>query len=95
MANQIKGKIVSVSPDGDLVSDISADQLDGVPRDESVSISCDGHATAGIFTTDHQEPKMTFLAVINVDDQLQISLVGARASEFLGINVGSVLVLKW
>ena len=38
---------------------------------------------------------MTFLAVINVDDQLQISLVGARASEFLGINVGSVLVLKW
>lgn len=95
MANKIAGKIISVSPAGDLVSDISADQLPDVPRDDSVSISCDGHATVGIFAADHQEPEMTLLAMLNAEDQLQIRLVGASAAEFLGIKVGSALVVKW
>jgi len=95
MANKLTGKIVDVSATGDLVSDISAGQLEAVPRDERVSIQCDGHTTIGIFAAGHQEPEMTFLAILNEDSRLQISLVGANAADFLGIKVGSDVMVKW
>ena len=95
MAGKLLGEIVAVDAAGNLLTDISEDQLDGVPRDESVTVACDGHKTLGIFPADHGQPEMTLLAVLNDDGQLTIMLVGESAKAFLGIRTGSSVVISW
>ena len=80
---------------GDLVTDITADQLAAAPRDESVSVACDGHETVGIFTTDHNEPDATLLALIGESGCLELAIVGISISAMLGIRVGAKVVVKW
>jgi hypothetical protein len=91
----LTGKIVSVAADGSLVTDISAESLVGVPRDEDVSVSCDGHTTLGIHPADHGQPKLTLLAVLGQGGYLELSLVGESANAFLGIAPGADVVIKW
>lgn len=95
MAGKLQGEVVSVRASGDIVTSIYADQLAEAPRDERVSIHCDGHVTAGIFAAEHSEPELTFLAVLNHDGQLELSLVGDSAAKFLGIRPGAVVIVKW
>ncbi len=95
LAGSIKGKVVSITESGDAITDISVDQLDGVPHDDRVSISCDGHVTSRIFPVDHEQPEMTFLAVHGPSGFLELLLVGDSASAFLGIAPGSDVVVKW
>lgn len=91
----VKGEVVSVAESGDLLTDVTVEQLADAPRDESVSVRCDGHATVGIYPHDHDQPEFTFLAVLNTDDQLCLSLVGESASKFLGIKPGSAVTVSW
>ena len=67
MAGKLLGEVVAVDAAGNLLTDITEDRLDGVPRDESVTVACDGHKTMGIFPADHGQPEMTLLAVLNKD----------------------------
>jgi S-adenosylmethionine hydrolase len=93
--SKIHGTIVAISEEGNLVTDIAAQRLDGVPRDERVSIHCDGHETNGIFTMDHSEPDATLLAVIGDSGALELCIVGASAKIMLGVDVGQEVVVQW
>jgi hypothetical protein len=44
---------------------------------------------------DHAEPEMTFVAVVNDEDALQLEIVGESASIMLGIRVGDCVVVEW
>ena len=92
---KLKGEVVSVTDAGDLVTDISVADLAAVPHDEQVSVKCDGHATSGIFTAEHAQPEMTFIAVEGASGFLELSLVGDDASRFLGIKQGASVSLEW
>jgi S-adenosylmethionine hydrolase len=95
VAGKIEGAVVAISEAGNLVTDISADQLADVPRNESVTVSCDEHETIGIFSADHQEPPMTLLAVVGSNGQLELEIVGDSAKLMLGVRVGEKVVVKW
>ena len=95
MSGKIEGKVISISPNGDLVTDITAQQLEFVPTDERVRIECDEHETNGIFRLDHQEPESTFLAFINAEGRLSLQIVGLSASEMLGIREGQSVTVQW
>ena len=95
LAGKLKGEVVAVADSGNLVTDISADQLADVPRDESVTIKCDGHATSGIFPADHDQPPFTFLAMLSEAGLLELCMVGESASKFLGIKPGSSITVAW
>ena len=92
---EITGQVVSVSDSGDLVTDIRVGQLEDVPRDNSVSVKCEGHVTAGIFPTEHNQPEMTFVAFEGQSGFVELSLVGDNASHYLGIKSGSKISLSW
>ncbi len=91
----LEGKVVSISDDGNIVTDIGADKFQGVPTDDKVTITCDGHVTAGIFPRDHDQPSMTLLALIGESGRLELALVDERASDFLGIRTGAPVIVKW
>ena len=92
---KIQGEVVSIDAQGNLVTDITEIQLEGVPRDDRVTVTCDGHRTLGIFPLNHQEPKMTLLAYCNADQHLSLALVGDSASKFLGIRPGAAVMIRW
>lgn len=95
MAGTLKGKVVSVAEDGNLVTDITAENLQGVPTGDQVSVTCDGHATTGIFPLEHHQPEMTLLAMVGDSGKLELSIVGERASDFLGIQTGAAVIVQW
>ena len=92
---KIVGKVISITESGDLVTDISEDQLSGAPRDENTVIACDGHETRGIFGPDHDEPELTLIAIVNDSGAMQLSLVGESAQAFFGIQTGQEVVVRW
>jgi hypothetical protein len=87
--------VVSISSQGAAVTDIPVDRLQTVPTDDSVSICCEGHATARLFPSDHDEPEMTFLAVLGESGFLELALVGDSVATFLGIRPGSQVSVNW
>lgn len=95
MSATIEGTVVAVNPAGDLITDISASQLEGVPRDDNVSVACSGHETCGIYTVDHEQPAATFVALIGESGNLELAIVGESVSMMLGIGVGAQVIVKW
>ncbi|MCA9198498.1 MAG: hypothetical protein KDA87_13215 [Planctomycetales bacterium] len=94
MAGTITGKIVSISPEGNAVSDIANDRLRVVPT-ESANVTCDGHVTSKIFPADHDQPEMTFMALMGHSGFLELTLVGDNISKFLGIQPGVDVTVSW
>jgi S-adenosylmethionine hydrolase len=92
---EIKGKVVSISENGQAITNIGIDRLTGVPQDEQVSIACDGHSTSCIFPAEHGQPEMTFLAVRGSSGFLELALVGDDLQAFLGICPGSEVTVRW
>jgi len=92
---RVEGKVVSVTEAGNLVTDITADQLRNAPRTEQTVIRCDEHETRGLFSPDHQEPASTFLALLNPAGQLELTIVGDSARDMLGIRPGVGVVVEW
>ncbi|MEC9091653.1 MAG: adenosylmethionine-8-amino-7-oxononanoate aminotransferase [Planctomycetota bacterium] len=95
MANKIEGSIVSLSETGGLVTNITASQLNEVPRDESVSITIGGHQTVGIYPEDHGQPDSTLIAILPETEPLRVELVGISISEMLGLGVGESVTVAW
>jgi S-adenosylmethionine hydrolase len=95
MAERVEGRVVSVTDSGSLVTDITPEQLRHAPKDERVRVQCDEHFTLGLHSADHDEPEMTFLAVLGDDGALQLDIVGESASMMLGIGVGDRVVVEW
>jgi S-adenosylmethionine hydrolase len=95
VAGKIQGSVVSITATGSLVTDLTADQLRAAPRDERTQIRCDEHFTQGLFPSNHGEPEMTFLAILDDSGPLQLEIVGENASLMLGIRVGQSVSVEW
>ena len=95
MPRSIEGKVVSVSENGNLVTDIACAALAEAPRDSSVSIRCDEHETMGLFTLGHQEPDFSFLALLGDSGFLDLTIVGDSAKVMLGVRVGERVSVQW
>jgi S-adenosylmethionine hydrolase len=95
VAGKIEGKIVAYGESGNLVSDIAVDALRAVPRDQSVTITCDEHETVGIYAPDHPEEPCTLMAILGPSGFLEITIVGDSAKFMLGVPLGEKVVVKW
>jgi len=95
-AGKIEGRIESIDSFGNLISDITADKLEGLPRGEQqVSIECDEHETHGIFRTYADQPEMTLIALVGSAGRLELAIVGESAAAMLGVKAGTPISVKW
>ena len=92
---KVKGEVVSVTDDHRLITDVPVDALSDAPTDENVTIDCGDHKTCCLFSAEHGQPEMTFLAILGASGFLELTLVGDDAVAFLGIDVGSRVVVRW
>ena len=94
-SGKVKGTVVSVTDDHRLVTDIPVDALTDAPTDESVTVASGGHKTCCLFPAEHGQAEMTFLAMLGSSGFLELTLVGDDAVLFLGINIGTPVVVRW
>jgi S-adenosyl-L-methionine hydrolase (adenosine-forming) len=92
---KIEGRIESIDSFGNLISDIPAEKLEGVPRGEDVTIECDEHQTQGIFRTYADQPQMTLIALVGSSGKLELAIVGDSAAIMLGVRAGTPLTITW
>lgn len=95
MANLLEGNVTQISTEGNLVSDISIDQLNDVPKDEKTVVKFGEHETLGIFPSDHDQPNATMVASLGMSGYLEIEIVGISLSEMLGIKTGEKISVSW
>ncbi len=95
MSNQIEGHVASIGANGGLITNISADQIAHIPRDDSVRIKFGGHETLGIFPANHNQPEATMVASLGAGGFLEIEIVGISLSEMLGIRTNTPVVIDW
>jgi S-adenosylmethionine hydrolase len=96
VATKIQGKIVQVSEDGDLITDISEAQLVGVSRTTDTKIVVDNeHETYGLFDANHNQPSMTLVAIVEPERPLRLHLVSDSASMMLGVTKGASVEVRW
>jgi S-adenosylmethionine hydrolase len=92
---RIVGIVSSISESGNLVTDITTDQLAAAPRNERVSVQCNDHVTNGIFEIGHEQPAMTLIALIGESHCLEMEIVGDSAQMMLGARTGSQVEVSW
>jgi len=96
VATKIQGKIVQVSEDGDLITDISESQLVGVSRTTGTKIVVDNeHETYGLFDANHNQPSLTLIAIAEPERPLRLHLVSDSASMMLGVTEGASVEVRW
>ncbi len=94
-ARRIRGEVVSIDSFGNLVTNIGADQLAGVPTGEQLEILCDEHETRGLFRAYSDQPEMTLIALIGSSGYLELAIVGDSAAIMLGVKPGVAVTLSW
>jgi len=96
LSNKIEGKVEKIGADGQLVTDISIDQIANVPREnDSVKVEFGGHTTQGIFPEDHGQPAATMVASEGKSGFIEIEIVGISLGEMLGIKVETPVAISW
>lgn len=95
MANHIDGEVIEIDSFGNLITNITRDQLKGVPTDESVTVMCDEHETQGIFQTYSDQPELTLVALVGSGDRLELAIVNESAAIMLGVKAGSTVRVSW
>ncbi len=95
VGNRITGEVIEVDSFGNVVTNITREMLAGVPTDESVTVTCDEHATQGVFQTYSDQPAMTLIAVVGSGERLELAIVDDNASRMLGVSVGAPVVISW
>jgi S-adenosylmethionine hydrolase len=95
VSRSLEGKVVEIDATGNLVTDITADRLNGAPRDASLRIVVDEHETFGLYPLQHNQPSMTLVAIADEFGPIRILLVDDSASAMLGIRVGTPVTVQW
>ncbi|MGI9457734.1 MAG: SAM hydrolase/SAM-dependent halogenase family protein [Aeoliella sp.] len=95
VGQKIEGEVVEVDSFGNLITNITRDMLDGVPRGEGVRVRCDDHETIGIFNAYADQPPMTLVALISSGDKLELAIVDESAKTMLGVSDGVRVTVEW
>ncbi len=95
MSARVTGKVVGFTESGDLITDISGEQLRNAPKGDVVRVRCGPHETFGLFDAEHEEPYATFMAVLARDGFLHLRVVGMSARELLGIALDAAVTVEW
>ena len=95
LPNRLEGRVAEIGETGNLVTDISVDQIADIPHDDSVTIRFGGHETVGIFPANHGQPDATMVASMGQTGYLEIEIVGISLSEMLGIKTGVPVEVSW
>ena len=94
MSKTIEGSVEKIGESGNLITDISTDQVANLAADDSVTVKFGGHETHGVHPTDHEQPIGALVTLQGQSGFLEIEIVGISIAEMLGIKAGESVVIE-
>lgn len=94
-ANRIEGEVAEVDTYGNLITNISAELLNELPRDETLTVHCGEHKTFGLWETYADQPAQTLIALIGSTTMLELAITNGNAAEMLDAKVGETVQVTW
>lgn len=85
---QVAGKVQSIGPKGQLITNIANGELTDAGQGDSVVVKFAEHETFGVYPETHHQPDATLVASLGSSGCLEIEIVGISISEMLGIQAG-------
>ncbi len=92
---RLEGAVEQIDSYGNLITNITAEMLEGRPTDERACIICNIYETFGIYRTYAEQPPGTLVAIIGSTGQLELAVVGDNAARRLGIEIGMPVIVAW
>ena len=95
MATTATGKVVEISSDGKLITDIDLAQVNAAVGNDETRVEFGGHETVGLFEEAHGQPETTMVASVGASGHVEIEIVGMDLAGMLGIPVGTQVKVQW
>jgi S-adenosylmethionine hydrolase len=92
---KIDGQILDVDSFGNLITNIDAEMLAGVPDRQHVRVQLGEHEVEGVVSTYGDRPHGALTALIGSSARLELAVVGGSAARTLGVGVGHPLTVRW
>ena len=92
---RIDGVVLEVDSFGNLITNITADLLEGYPTDERVCTVCGIYETWGILSAYAQQHAGMFIALVGSTNRLELAVVDDNASRRLGLRPGMPVTVAW
>ncbi len=92
---RLEGAVEEIDSYGNLITNITAEMLEGRPTDERACVICNIYETFGIYRTYAEQPPGTLVAIIGSTGRLELAVVGDNAASRLGIEVGMPVIVAW
>lgn len=93
-ADAVTGEIIAVDHFGNLISNITTDNLNAATHD-SLQVTCGGRTLVGLKRTYGEEQPETLVALIGSADRLEVAIVDGHASRALCVGVGTLIRVEW
>jgi len=94
-SSRIDGRVIEIDSFGNLITNITADMLQGRPTDRRACVVCNIYETWGIYHAYADQPNGTFIALIGSNGRLELAVVGDNAARGLGVGVGTPVAIVW
>jgi len=92
---KIAGEVLDVDSFGNLITNITAEMLAGVPTQSQIRVTCDRHEVQGIASTYADQPPSELIALVGSSGRLELAVVGGSAAAALRVVVGAPVTVVW
>lgn len=94
-ARRIEGSVLQIDAFGNVISDITWQDLTAREPPDAVSVVCGGEAVTGLVRTYADRPPETLVALVGSSGRLEVAVVGGSAARRLAVRIGDPVVVTW
>ena len=92
---RILGEIIAIDSFGNLLTNIPAAMVSGIPDPRMARLTCCGFQIEGIQRTYGEQPHGELIAIIGSSDRLEIAVVNGSAEQKTGAAIGTPVDIAW
>ncbi len=92
---QIVGQVVQIDSFGNLIANITSDELAGRTTPESATVQCKSATTTGLVTTYASRPPGSLVAVVGSSGRLELAIVNGNAAATLSAGLDEPVIVTW
>ena len=94
-AARLVGEIESTDHFGNLITNITRQDLAGIAQHQPLRVRCGDHHNIPIVRTYGAQPKGTIVSLVGSTGQLELAIVEGNAAETLKLSIGAAVSISW
>lgn len=92
---RIEGEVLDVDSFGNVITNVTANELAAVPSDVEVHVTCAGQSVEGIAAAYGDHTAWQLVALVGSSAHLELAVVGSSAARLLDVAAGAAVTVTW